>query len=178
MKSLYVIESGELTGMQMLASEEMLTLNTPPGHAWVDGALDQRRFVVQLVTDDHGTQQAVATPRTPPRPADSEMQTWSWSEDAGDWIATPTLAMLKAQARAQILAMFPPLDAALARPVGEITQAQALGEEPPAAAIQRLQAINADKQALRDRLAAIDSATAKAELDALLAQPLSLIVTT
>lgn len=101
MKSLFVIATGELTGVQMLASEEMLALNTPDGCAWVDGAQDARRTVVQLVTDDFGDQHAVAVPRTPPRPADNAYQTWAWDDDVGDWVAQPTRLWREVRPRAE-----------------------------------------------------------------------------
>jgi hypothetical protein len=145
MRSLFNLETGELTGMQMLASPEMMALNTPRGHAWVDGAHDQRRTLVRLVTDDFGDQHAVAVQRTPPRPADSEMQVWSWSAAALDWVASPTVALLKAQAAALVLGRFPALDAALARPVGEI----ALAAIASATSSEQLQAIEQQPLALQ-----------------------------
>lgn len=172
MHSLYNLSTGELTGLQMTAEPELLALNTPPGCAWVAGAHDARRCVVQLVTDDFGAQQPTVAPRTPPRPADTELQTWHWDAGAADWAATPTLALRKLHARAELQALFPALDAALARPLGEITEAQALGEPLPAAAVARLRAVNADKAALRGRLAAVAAAASVEALQQLLDAPL------
>lgn len=157
--SLFSVETGQLTGLQMSADAELLALNTPAGCAWVDGAHDARRCAVRLVTDDFGAQLPVVVPRTPPRPADTELQTWRWDDAAADWAAVPTLAMRRLIASEPLLAKFAPLDDALARPLGEIAEAQALGEVPPAAAIGRLRSINAEKKALRARLADIAAAS-------------------
>lgn len=167
MRSLFDFSTGELTGLRMQASDAMLALNTPPGHAWIDGEHDPRRVRVQLVTDDQGQQHPVAVPRTPERPADSAWVTWAWSEAAGDWVSSPTLAMLQAQARPPVLQLLAELDAKLARPLGEIAEAQALGQPLPAAAVARLQAINADKQALRSHLQAIAATSTVEALQAL-----------
>lgn len=174
MQSLFNLETGELTGFRVDGDDEDRTGNTPPGHAWVRGEFDPRRFVVRVPVGDVGPELPRAEARTPPRPPDSEFQTWAWDDEAGDWIAAPTLVLLKATASAPVLARFAPLDAALARPVGEIAEAQALGEVVPAAAVQRLRGINADKQLLRDRLAAIAAAADAPALQALEAQPLTL----
>lgn len=173
MHSLFNLSTGELTGLQMSADAELLALNTPAGCAWVCGAHDAHRCAVRLVTDDFGAQLPVVVPRTPPRPADSELQTWRWDDAAADWAAVPTLAFRRLIAMEPLLAKFAPLDDALARPLGEIAEAEALGELPPAAAIARLRTINADKTALRARLAAIKAAATAADLDALLEQPLT-----
>lgn len=98
-RSLYVIETGELTGLSMDADDALLALNTPPGCAWLDGAHNPQRASVQMVTDDFGTQQPVVVPRMPPRPADNDYQTWTWDEAAGGWIAVPTLLARQATAR-------------------------------------------------------------------------------
>lgn len=173
-RSLYVIETGELTGLCMLADDSMLALNTPPGHAWVKGELDPRRSLVRLVTDDLGEQVPVVDALTPPQPVDSAYQTWGWDETRGDWVATPTLLLQQIRAREPVLVLLEQLDAKQARPVGEIAVAQALGDALPAAAVERLQSINADKAALRGRLAAIAATADADELEALLAVPVAL----
>lgn len=169
--SLYRLDTGELTGSQANASPEILALNTPAGCAWVAGAHDPRRGIVQLVTDDNGEQVPVVVPRLPPRPADSDYRTWAWDDTLQDWAATPTLLWHQAQAREPVLAQLSALDTQVARPVGEIAEAQALGQPVPAGALQRLTSINADKAALRAHLAAIAAAADLAALQAVLAAP-------
>jgi hypothetical protein len=164
-RSLYVVETGELTGLSMTGDAALLALNTPAGHAWVSGAHDCRRFVVRLVTDDHGEQQPVVDPRTPARPADNDYQTWAWDDAAGDWRAAPTLAALKIERSVPVIEQLVTLDARARRPTEEITQALALGESPPAPAMARLQAIRANKDLLRQQLAAFAAATSTAALD-------------
>lgn len=166
-RSLYVVETGELTGLRMTADAEMLALNTPPGHAWVDGAHDCRRFVVRLVTDDHGEQQAVVDARIPARPADNDYQTWVWDEATGDWRVSPTLAALKIERSKPVIAQLEAIDVRLVRPAGEITQALALGQAIPSEASERLTSLNAQKAALRQFLAEIAAATAES-LDAVI----------
>lgn len=173
-QSLYRLDTGELTGMQVNGSPEILALNTPPGCGWVEGAHDPRRANVHLVTDDFGAQQPVVIARLPERPADSDYRTWDWDAARDDWAPVYTLLWHQAQARAPLLGLLEQLDAKVARPVGEIAQAQALGEALPAASVQVLQAINADKQIVRARLTAIAAAAGPAALAALLAQPLTL----
>lgn len=99
--SLYSLATGELTGMQIQGPAAVRALNTPVGCAWIDGAHDPRRVVVRLVTDDFGTQHPTAAARVPPRPVDSDYQTWAWDEAAGDWAPTMTRRWREAQARAE-----------------------------------------------------------------------------
>lgn len=167
--SLFRLDTGELTGMQVHGSPEILALNTPPGCAWVAGAHDPRRAVVQLVVDDFGASQPVATPRLPPRPADSDYRTWAWDAALDDWAPAYTLLWHQVQARDPVLAQLAALDTQVARPVGEIAEAQALGQAVPAASLQRLTAINSDKAALRAHLAAIAAAPDIPALQAVLA---------
>ena len=101
MHSLFAVDTGELTGFRMGGTEEDRAINTPDGHAWVAGDFAPRRYRVQMVTDDHGTQQPVATQRTPPRPADNPYQAWAWDDAAGDWVAVPTRLWREAAPRAE-----------------------------------------------------------------------------
>lgn len=171
MHSLYTIVTGEFTGVQM-DDPELRAHNTPPGCAWMAGAHDARRCVVQLLPDLAGEQIPTAVARQPARPADTEMQTWHWDETLDDWMAAPTLALRKLMAAKPLQPLFQPLDAALARPLGELMEAQALGGPPPQAAMAKLQAINASKAALRQRLADIAACSSPEALQQLLAQPL------
>lgn len=76
-------------------------LNAPEGFQPIEGALDPRRCRVQLVTDDFGHQAPVVVACIPPRPLDTELQAWVWSEELADWVAVPTPAALALQARAR-----------------------------------------------------------------------------
>lgn len=171
MHSEFDVVTGEFTGRRMMGSPELLQINTVAGCAWAAGEHDPRRCVVCLVTDDMGDQQTVVSMRLPAKPADTELQTWHWDAAADDWRATPTLRLLQARATPPVLAQLATLDLQLARPLGELMQAQALGEPLPPAAVARLQAVNADKALLRARLAAIAASTTREQLAALLAEP-------
>lgn len=176
MKSLYLIQTGELTGLQ-IDDVEIIAANTPAGYAWVEGVFDARLYTVQTAAGDAGPQLPKAVRRTPPRPADSVYLTWAWSDAAGDWVSTETLAMAKERAQQPLLALLKALDEPVTRAAGEITQAIALGQTAPAAAVTRLQAVNADKALVRARVAAIAAAATPEALQALLAQPLTLQTT-
>ncbi|MCV2349327.1 hypothetical protein [Paucibacter sp. Y2R2-4] len=162
--SQFALATGELTGLCM--SADLLALNTPPGHAWLLGVYDPKTHIVQLITDDFGVQQAVAVRRTPTRPADSVYQTWVWDESAWDWLAKPTLAYRKHGRKAPVLEALAALDIEVSRPTSEITQAQLLGEAPPAAAVLRLTEVLTEKAAWRHLWRQIEDATNEAELAA------------
>lgn len=105
----------------------------------------------------------------PPMPEETDRVGWAWDPAAGAWSAQPKLPLLQDRASEPVLAQLAQLDLQSARPVGEIALAQALGEPPPSAAVARLQSINTDKQALRQRLAAIAAAASADALAQLLA---------
>lgn len=169
MHSLYNTSTGELLGPRLRASAEIRALNTPPGCAWVPGEHDPARTRVQLIVDDYGSEVATVVPRQPPRPADSDYRTWAWDAALDDWAPAYTLLWHQVQAREPVLVQLAALDTQVARPVGEITEAQALGQPVPGAALERLTAINADKAALRAHLAAIAAAPDIPALQAVLA---------
>lgn len=169
MHSLYRIDTGELTGQRSGISDELRLKNTPPGHAWIEGEHDPRTCAVVQSCDEFGELCPGVIRRLPDKPADSIYQVWVWDAATYDWKAVPTMVLEKARACEPILAQFKPLDDALARPVGEVTRAVALGQAAPAGAVQRLNEIEASKEALRGRMAAINACTSAAQLKELLA---------
>jgi hypothetical protein len=172
MYSFYRVADGAIANFWYTGAEP--DLNAPAGHVPIAGKLDARRHKVELITDDFGDQHPVVKRQAPPRPADTDERTWTWRQDLDDWVAYPTLALLKTNAREPVLDQLVSLDAQAARPVGEIAEAQALGLPAPAASLARLQSVNADKQALRERMKAIASVESAEALEALLAQPVTL----
>ncbi len=93
----------------------------------------------------------------------------AWISQALAWVDVRDLAQMIADASAPILAELSSLDAELVRPLGEVMEAMVGATTPAPAAVARLQAINADKAALRIRLAAINACATVEELLALLA---------
>jgi hypothetical protein len=166
----------ELAGRSYTGPAAALAANTPAGlvPVLVPELLDPRRHVVRWVTDDHGEQLAVVDARTPAQPAETEWMGWAWDDAAEQWREVPKLKLLQANARRALLGLLTELDGKLTRPLGEILQAQVLGQAVPEAAALRLQAVNADKDAVRARIAAINQAASVAALGELLAAPLSL----
>jgi hypothetical protein len=153
-----------------------LTLNPPPsGHCWVPGehnALTRR--LAGWTVDDFGTQLPVIEVQTPVPPADNEWVGWTWDATAERWQELPKLKLLQANARPALLQVLVELDGKQVRPVGEITEAQALALPMPEQAVARLQVIATDKQAVRARLAAIDAVETVEQLQTLLASPVAL----
>lgn len=167
--------TGRFTDRTITAAPEVLALNAlPAGELWIEGRHNPHTAAATFVTDDQGDQQIVVVEIEPTPPAETEWQSWRWNAASGCWDAVAKLKLLQANARPPVLAQLAALDEKVARPVGEIAQAQALGATPPEAAVSRLQAINDDKQLLRARLAAIVATTTPEELAALLAEPVEL----
>lgn len=140
--------TGRLVGRTFSGPESDLADNIPAGCGAVEGVTDWRAQRVHVDTDEAGAPRLTVVPSAP----------------------TVDLAQLQQQASAPVLETLQQLDLAAARPVEEIALAHALGETPPPAAVERLQSINADKTALRARLAAINTATSPEELAAVLGQ--------
>jgi hypothetical protein len=99
---------------------------------------------------------------------------WAWDATAEAWREAPKLKLLQANARPPLLQLLVQLDGKEARPVGELLLAQAMGWAAPAAAVERLSLVSIDKQAVRDRLSAIEQASSPEALAELLAEPLTL----
>jgi len=165
---LYELSTGRFTGRTFSGPPRALPLNTPDScgaYAAQPGEeVDHRRQRVIELQSDHGDLVLALHPCTPPEPAATEWAAPVWSEPLQDWLMQPTLAALKRDAAAAVLERLATLDQRAIRPVGEIAQAQALGDAPPAAALRRLQAVNADKATLRQLLTAINAAASADEL--------------
>lgn len=142
-------------------SESAIEFNTPEGCEVIQGVFDYLSQRINISTGEVVDYQ-------PPAPDDDDIRTWSWTSATKRWTSTPTLAAIKATRSAPIIAQLDAIDTKLIRPAGEITQALALGQAIPTSAATRLTALNAEKAALRQFLAAIASATA-ATLDAVMA---------
>jgi len=159
MHSQFLLATGELTGMK-ISNEDDLACNTPAGYAWITGDIDHHGYRVELRPDDFGNASVpVVVPYQPPAPADSQWQTWAWDAASRRYVATSTQAAINRAAAEVIIAQLAELDAKLVRPAGEVTQALALGQSPPAAAVAKLQEINAEKAVLRQQLAALGAST-------------------
>jgi hypothetical protein len=171
--TLCIIETGAFTDERLSGN---LALNPPPaGHCWVPGEHNPNtRRLAGWAVDDFGTQVPVIEPQTPAPPPENEWAGWAWDAAAERWREAPKLKLLQANARPALLQVLVELDGKQARPVGEITEAQALALPIPEQAVARLQAIAADKQAVRARLAAIDAVETIEQLHALLTSPVVL----
>jgi hypothetical protein len=79
---------GYFIGRVYAGSEEFLALNTPADHIAVEGRHDPlcRRW-------DAVAEAVVAY--QPDAPADDDLQTWAWDEEAERWVSQPTLAAIK-----------------------------------------------------------------------------------
>ena len=151
MKSQYIIETGAFTGVRITGNDALLALNTPPGTAWVDGDHDarNRRCIVE------GGQILVVAWKPDP-PPESDNVLWVWDAAAELWCEQLKLPALKVNAKRRYLQQLTVLDGQSSRAVAEILEAQLLGQDPPAYAVERLQTVNAQKTQVRNQLTAID----------------------
>lgn len=93
--SFYRLSDGTFTGATFSSrSGAGLPEATPAGCAARQGVFNPNRQRVDLATDEVVFYQ-------PAPPADDEWRTWSWSEEAGRYVATPTPAALARDARAE-----------------------------------------------------------------------------
>lgn len=171
--TLCAVETGAFTDRQNTGGAAMLAINPPPqGYCWVPGAHNPfTRRLAGWTVDDFGEQLPVIEVQTPAPPAETDWTCWDWDAAAEVWREVPKLKLLQANAPLPLIAQLAQLDDLARRPIGEITEAQVLGAAPPAAAVARLLAINADKQVLRTHMAAMAAAASIAELQALQAAP-------
>lgn len=157
------IDTGEVLSHSMqLPDAATVAANTPPGFGAVQLQIDHLSQRVQLVQDDFGNAVPVLVDYQPPAPANDADQTWAWDATIRRWVSVPTQAALNRKAAEPILAQLAELDAKLVRPAGEVTEALALGQSPPAAAVTKLQGINVEKAVLRQQLAALAASTSEA----------------
>lgn len=147
--SLYALDTGIFTGKRKQVFNVVAA--TPPGMGAYPGAVDPRRWRVDVKSGELVEWQ-------PPAPADDELCTWRWDAPTWSWVAVATLAARKAEARAPLLAELQAEDARAIRPMAELLVALADGQAPAAAAKTALQEINERKAALRDALREIDAA--------------------
>lgn len=156
--SYYDLTTGLFTGHTFSGPEQLIQWKL--GQAYIEGRFDHLSQRVDLSAGSVVDYQ-------PDPPAADEWQTWAWDATTRRNIATPTLAALKRDRKQPVLDALAAEDAKLIRPNGEIAQALATSTTPPTAAVDRVIAINAAKQTLRDKLAAIDAAQDAAALEAL-----------
>lgn len=81
--SIYMVDSGLLTGRTYCGPEQHLTLGD--GEAWVAGLHDHMSRRVDLATGK-------VIDYWPPKPADTAFETHSLDAESRRWVATPTIA--------------------------------------------------------------------------------------
>lgn len=173
--SLYDTASGAFTGTQIFGDPAILKINPPPpGHAWMPGFHNPQTCRVALITDDQGQQVPGIAVQAPVLPAETEWVSWAWDAAADAPRPVPKLPLRKEGAKQPLMEHLAELDKLVARPAGEITEAMALGDAPPAAAVTRLRSINADKTLIRARMHDISACASVEQLNSLLADPLIL----
>lgn len=149
--SFYRLADGRLTGQTFTGLPERIESNTPEGCAAFEGLLDHLSQAVDLATGEPCDWQ-------PEPPADDEYCRWEWSDKQRRWVGQPTLAALKRDAAAPLLDQLATLDQAAIRPIAEISLALGSATDVPADAKVALAGIEAQKQALRLQLRAIQNA--------------------
>lgn len=158
--SIYSTVTGLFTGMVYAGAEATLADNLPPDCAAVEGAYDPLSQRVDLNT-------GAVVDYQPTPPADTELSTWSWDAESRRWVPAPTLAALRATAIAAVQAAIAAQEAYTPRPVREISLAMLASTTPPPAAINKLQAIDANCTTLRAVIAAMNAAPDAAALAAI-----------
>ncbi len=173
--SLYNTESGAFTGARIVCEPSLLAINPPPaGHAWMQGAHSPYTARVELVAGDRGYLVPEVVVQAPALPPETAWASWVWDPVAEEPRPVPKLPLRQEGAKQPLLERLAELDKLVARPAGEITEAMALGDAPPPAAVNRLRAVNADKALVRTRMRDIDACTSIEQLEQLLATPLTL----
>lgn len=127
--SIYSTTTGLFTGQQVAGSPAICAMQATEGFAVMEGEHDHLCRRVDLASGQ-------VVPWQPPKPADTDLQTWSWDEATERWVTTPTPAAIAVEMRAS-------RDQLLARSDWVVTRATELGEAVPAAWL-------AYRQALRD----------------------------
>ena len=98
--SVFDDQTGEMSGVVLTLPASQLAANVPAGCGHVAGRHDHRRTRVVMADDGFGNAEPVARPCKPARPADTELLTHEWSDDADDWVGVPTRAALMQGLRA------------------------------------------------------------------------------
>ena len=110
----YDVGTGMFSAKSYTGPESSLQDNTPAGMAPMLGVTDSLAQRVDITVMPH-----VLIDYQPPAPADDAMKTWAWSATSKRWLASPTLASLKADRWATIkAARAAAIDAPLVTPQG------------------------------------------------------------
>lgn len=99
--SLYDLTTGAMSGVILTLPASQLASNVPQGLGAIPGRHDPQRTRVVMADDGFGNADPVARPCKPARPADTALIAYDWSDDADDWVGTPTRAALMQQLRAE-----------------------------------------------------------------------------
>lgn len=149
--SVYLLASGQLTGQTVSVPQSELEANTPPGCGLIEGRWPPERWVVDLPSGQ-------VVPSVEPKPADTADYMWSWSDDHGRWVASPTLERLRADKLAQIDQAIMAAEGGTDRALRELV----LKSDLPRAALSRMRAIDEAVAALRVlRLQALSAQSAQ-----------------
>lgn len=158
--SVYTIATGLFSGVVHDCDAADLVHMLPEGCGVIEGRHDHLCRRVDLQT-------GAVVPWQPPAPADDEWLTWAWNPAAERWQSTATLASLKRDRIAPVLSAILAAEEVQARPLRELQVAGLLGQAAPAAAVARLQQIDADIQTLRSVRSAMTAATTESALAAI-----------
>lgn len=96
--SFYRSDTGEFTGQTFTGPPRFLDLNTPPGCVAVEGAVNPRRFRMQIVDGES----AGLVETLPMAPEDTDLLTHEFDRSTWSWVARPTargLALLEQKAK-------------------------------------------------------------------------------
>lgn len=143
--SLYAIDTGVFTGQRLGGSAAFVASNTPEGLRAHPGEIDHLRQRLDVASGE-------IVPYVPPAPADTLWVLHAWNADERRWVASPTLASIKRDRCAPLLAAIEACERRQARPLRELLTVQASGS------VARLRAIDDEIAALRIRLQAISAA--------------------
>lgn len=154
----YRLADGRFTGDGYIGTD--VAPNTPEGCA---AALDVTDWQSQRV--DLQTRQVVDW--QPPAPADDALRSWAWDADVRRWVATPTLAALRAEAIGPVQAEIDSEERRQDRPLRELMQALLIAAQPPQASAAKLAEVAARIDYLRGIRSAMESAATAAELAAI-----------
>jgi hypothetical protein len=133
---IYRRDDGVFTGQRITLAPfdaAKLAAFTPDGCAAYCGVVDRKTQRCQEITDDFGNTVQQLVPYTPP-PKPWEVR---------------SVLLVRTQLLERMDADLAELDKHVARPAGEIAEALASGSTPPAAAVSKLQAVNAQKAQIR-----------------------------
>lgn len=161
--SYYDTTTGLFTGAVISASEEAMIANTPAGCSAIEGEYDA---LAQKVDTAGG----VVTDYIPDAPADTALITYAWDTATKRWVGTPTLAANKLARKVPIQAEIDAIEQndSHARSVREILLAVVASETPPSESVTVLSDAEAEIQAMRDVMDAIDAAVDQAALDGII----------